>query len=162
MSKKFRLCAGCVVFNKKGLLLLCNRVDSSTDAWQFPQGGIEKEEKPVEAAQRELFEETGITSVNLVHVDEKPLRYEFTDDIKQSFQKRGIFVDGQDIYFALFFFTGSESEINLQIAKPEFKAYTWNTFDFAINNVISFKKDVYSSIANRFTPLIKEYLKNRS
>ena len=53
MSKKFRLCAAAVVFNQEGKILLGNRIETTEDAWQFPQGGIEAQETPAEAAKRE-------------------------------------------------------------------------------------------------------------
>lgn len=158
MTKHFRPCAGAVVFNREGLVFLGNRIDTKEDAWQFPQGGIEQGESPACAARRELLEETNITSVQLIYVDEEPFRYEFTDDIKEKFRQRQIFNDGQDIYFALFFFDGKSEEINVKTDHPEFRDYQWKTFDFAIENIINFKKDVYKAVAKRFLPKIEQYL----
>ena len=162
MTGKFRPCAGAIVFNKKGQVLLCNRNDTKSDAWQFPQGGIEKNEKPQEAAKRELFEETSIVSVVSVCTDEKPQKYEFTDEIKSNFKKRGIFNIGQEISFTLFYFIGNDDEINLQTASPEFKEYKWSDFDFAVKNIVSFKKDVYLAAKEKFVPIIRQYLENLS
>lgn len=55
-----------------------SRIETADDSWQFPQGGIETEETPAEAAYRELYEETGISSVELVYTDVEPTRYEFS------------------------------------------------------------------------------------
>lgn len=162
MFKNFRKCAGAIVFNKEGKVLLCSRNDVSGNHWQFPQGGIEVGEKPQEAAQRELFEETSISSVELIYVEDTALRYEFTEQIKNNFRKKGIISDGQDIYFSLFFFTGQEDEINVCTTTPEFKDFIWETMDFAIENIISFKKEVYTEIAKKFTPLIAQYLSTHS
>lgn len=159
MTKTFRQCAGVVVFNKEGLVFLGNRVDTSVDAWQFPQGGIEQGETPAIAARRELQEETSITSVQLVCIADKPYRYEFSDEIKEKLRKRHIYNDGQDIHFALFYFDGDESEINVKTHLQEFKGYQWNTFDFAVNNVVDFKKDAYTFIADIFVPKIHQYLR---
>ncbi len=162
MTKKFRPCAGAVVFDKEGKVLLGSRIDSENDAWQFPQGGIEKGEKPEQAAQRELFEETNIRSVHFVCIDKKPSRYEFPSSVKVKLRQRGIFNDGQDIYFALFYFFGSLDEININKLFPEFKTYCWCSFDFAVSNVVDFKKDIYKALAERFCPIIEQYLNSLS
>ena len=52
---EYRLNAGIVVFNKQGKVLICRRKGWS-DAWQFPQGGIDEGETAKEAAIRELRE----------------------------------------------------------------------------------------------------------
>ena len=50
-----------IILNKSAKLLWCQRKDHS--GWQFPQGGIDKNESPEETAVRECKEETGC-SVN--------------------------------------------------------------------------------------------------
>ena len=107
MSGQYRKCAGIVVFNEKGQVLLCNR-KGLKGAWQFPQGGIEENETVEEASRRELFEETSIKSVEYVFVEDKALRYEFPNDVKNNFKKKGIASDGQDIYFSLCYFVGND------------------------------------------------------
>ena len=158
MSQHFRACAGAIVFNKQGLVLLGNRIETKDDAWQFPQGGIEQGESPDVAARRELFEETSVTSVRLIYTEKEPTRYEFDEEIKKNFIKKGIHSDGQDIYFSLFYFEGSSEEINVRTAQPEFREYAWKDFDFAVQNIIGFKKDVYAKAKKTFEPIIKQYL----
>ena len=72
-SLPYRPCVGAAVFNREGLVWAGRRIaepDSefagSTKLWQMPQGGIDKGEDPLEAARRELYEETGIRSVSLL------------------------------------------------------------------------------------------------
>lgn len=162
MTGKFRPCAGAIVFNKKGQILLCSRKDTTSDAWQFPQGGIEKNETPKEAAKRELFEETSVSSIISIYTDEKPQKYEFTNEIKDLLIQRGIFNIGQEIYFTLFYFYGDDSEIHVKTKQPEFKDYMWSDFDFAVKNIIPFKRDVYSAAAQKFEPIIRQYLEKLS
>lgn len=162
MQKVFRKCAATVVFNKDGLVLLGSRADFNDDNWQFPQGGIEKNESPEDAAIRELFEETSVKSVNVIDIIKHPVRYEFTESIKKTLRKRKIYNDGQDIYFVLLFFNGDYNEINVNTQNPEFKKTCWESLDFAVNNVVEFKKDAYKQMALTFYPKIKEYIKNIS
>lgn len=162
MTLLYRRCASAIVFNKKGLILLGNRIDTPEDAWQFSQGGIEEGESPEQAAKRELFEEMSITSVKLISADKEANRYEFPESVKQKFKKKGLTTCGQDIYFCLFYFTGDEGEINTKTAYPEFKSYMWSDFDFAVKNIVDFKKDVYLKAANRFKSVVKQYISHLS
>ena len=161
--KKYRLNAGVVVFNSTGKVLLCERIKGEAgNSWQFPQGGIEPGENASEAALRELAEETSVTSVKLVTTLENPLIYDFPPEVKASNAVRGIFNDGQQQYWSLFYFTGFDSEINLQTAEPEFKNWRWADIHEAYKHVISFKKDVYRQVIAAFTPLIENKINARS
>ncbi len=162
MSETYRLCAGAVVFNTQGKVLLCNRIDIPGEHWQFPQGGIEDGESPEAAAQRELFEETGITSVIPVFTDKTPKRYTFPEDVKRRFASKGILTAGQDIYFTLFYFNGTDEEINLKTKLPEFESYIWTDLSFAVTHIVPFKKEVYEKVSSCFFPRIRQYLDNMS
>ncbi len=162
MTEIFRPCAVAVVFNSKGNVLLCNRIDTANEAWQFPQGGIEKDETPQVAAQRELFEETNIVSVKHLYTDALPTRYEFPQFVKDKFKSKGIFTAGQEVYFSLFYFEGLETEICLATAYPEFEQYRWENFDFAVAHIVDFKKEVYTLAKKHLAPLIEQYLESIS
>lgn len=162
MAEAYRKCAGAIVFNAHGKVLLCNRIDISGEHWQFPQGGIEKGETPLIAAQRELFEETSICSVVQVYTETEANRYVFPDEVKKRFESKGIYTLGQDIYFTLFYFNGADSEINLNTEQPEFKEYIWQDLQFAVEHIVPFKKEVYEKVCKRFASRIKQYLENIS
>ena len=58
-ARYFRAGVGAVIFNPRGQVLLLERANVP-GAWQFPQGGLDEGETPVEGARREAEEETGI------------------------------------------------------------------------------------------------------
>lgn len=58
----YRPCVGLMVANDAGQIFVGQRIDTKVEAWQMPQGGIDPGEEPLEAALRELWEETGIVA----------------------------------------------------------------------------------------------------
>ena len=154
MEYPYRKCAAAVLFNDSGRVLVCARNDLQHDAWQLPQGGVEAGETAVDAARRELYEETAVRSVQFVTAMEEGMRYTFPDFILEKRKKRGIYNPGQDLYWSLFRFVGEESEINLDTAEPEFRKYEWVTLDEAVKRAVDFKKDAYKKMAAAFKPFI--------
>ena len=137
--------------------MVCARNDTKGVDWQFPQGGIESGEQIHLAAMRELKEETSVVSVEFIKGLDNPLRYDFPLEIKQKLQKKGIKSDGQEMYWSLLFFYGSDDEINLNTQEPEFKAYEWVEPMEAVNRIVDFKKEVYRKAVAEFEPVIKNY-----
>lgn len=153
MELWYRQNAGIVVCNPKHKVLVCQRIDIA-DCWQFPQGGIEKDESVKEAALRELREETSITKVKHIISLNTPARYTFPPQILSSMQKRGYTNAGQDIFWSLFLFEGNDSEINLQTSEPEFRNFKWVTLQEAYDLCVEFKKPSYAVALKAF----KSYL----
>ncbi len=154
--KTYRLNAGVVLFRADGKVLLCERIENYPKRWQFPQGGIDDGETPLQAAVRELREETSVTSAKFVAALAEPLRYDFPPYVKQRHPERHNV--GQEQYWHLFFFTGKDSEINLQTLEPEFRSYAWVDLEKAPNSVVDFKKNIYIHVVSEFLPIIKKYL----
>lgn len=164
MERKYRLNAGVVLFNQAGKVLVFHRFGyKKADEWQFPQGGIEDDETPIEAARRELGEETGISSVEWVTTLDKPLRYNFPQKTLKEFRKIGRNFIGQEQYWSLFFFTGEDSEIDLNTHPQEIEFDKWQWLDIAeaMEKVWVVKKDVYRKVVQEFAPIIAEWLKNK-
>lgn len=153
----YRKCAGAVVFNREKKVLVCARSDKRSLQWQFPQGGIMKGETVAQAAVRELREETSVKSVNVVATLDTPTAYDFPGSVFRRFQARGIHTRGQEMYWCLMYFFGSESEIDLDTDQPEFKAYEWVDIDEAVRRIVYFKKDVYRQAVQYFKPIMEDY-----
>ena len=151
MQKKYRKNVGIVVC-KKGKVLLCARAKEKDFQWQFPQGGIEDGEDFIEAAKRELFEETGVKNVRLVATISDPIRYDFPDNL-DFFHFRG-----QDQYWVLFEFLGDDNEIRFDVDPNciEFKAFRWDSIDVAPEEIIYFKKNVYKKVVEQFKPFVEQ------
>lgn len=156
--KTYRLNSGIVVFRRDGKVLLCERVENYPRNLQFPQGGIDEGETPLLAALRELREETSVVSVKPVAALPEAIRYDFPPEVKKKNQVRGIFNDGQEQFWHLFWFYGEDSEINLQTAEPEFKSYCWTDIRLTPDLVVDFKHDVYAKVAAAFAPIISSYI----
>lgn len=161
MEKIYRLGAGAVVFNREGKVWVGARANMKEDHWQFAQGGIEPTENPIQAAKRELFEETNICSVKLVSEYPGLLRYDFPADILEKQRLLGRTNVGQEQYWFLFFFDGNDNEIDLS-ARPEeieFKKYKWAEITEAAREVVEFKRPIYKCLADYFQPRIEAFIK---
>lgn len=159
MSELFRKNVGIVVFNNQKKVLMFARADNPEFEWQFPQGGIDKDETVLEAASRELKEETGLTSVKLVAQIDKGLRYRFPEDVRHKLSKNGNIYVGQEQYWVLFYFYGDDAEIDFCTypEEIEFKAFEWATINEAPEKIVVFKKEVYQTVAEIFAPFIENY-----
>lgn len=89
-SSNFRAGVVTVVTNASGQVLAFERSDVP-EAWQLPQGGIDVGERPVEAAWRELGEETGLGPDDVELIGEHPdwLAYEFPAEVRGSGKRFG-------------------------------------------------------------------------
>jgi len=149
MPEKYRKCVGIVVCNNDKKVLLCERNDIPNQ-WQFPQGGIEKNETLLEAAYRELREETSIVSIKKFAVLEGPFRYDFPPLVKAKFKHVG-----QEVSWVFLEFVGSDDEINLDTDYPEFDDWKWADIDEALVNIVDFKSDVYKKAVDFFKSVVK-------
>ena len=145
----FRAGAGAVIVNREGHVLVCERRDRP-GAWQFPQGGIENAEEPIDAVLREIKEETGITRRSLHLLARYPdlLAYELPRRARS--KKTGL---GQVQYWFLFSLKSRDAELRLP-RHSAFTAATWVAFSKAVAGVVVFKQPMYRKLHSEFTPAI--------
>lgn len=139
----FRKCA-VIVLMKGDLAFAGERMDAK-EAWQFPQGGVDKGETYVQAAVRELFEETGILNAKFIKSTRKAYRYRFPTFVQESilYKYGDLRYIGQQQVFCLFHFTGNESEINLQQTEQEFRSWQWMPIAEIVHSIVYFKRKSY-------------------
>ena len=150
----YRPNVGVVLFHPDGRVWYGRRANTpGPHNWQFPQGGVDEGEDYEAAARRELAEETGVTSADLLAKTEEWIAYAFPADYGGSKQARG-FAGQKQKWFA-FRFTGDESEIELERhAEIEFDAWRWGRVDEAPDLIVPFTRKAYQQVVQAFAGLI--------
>ncbi|HHI88684.1 MAG TPA: RNA pyrophosphohydrolase [Hellea balneolensis] len=152
---KYRPSAGVVLFGRDGRVWMGRRRKASGPyVWQFPQGGIDKGEKPRAAALRELEEETGISRELVAPLGRIKdwLYYDFPDGFKGAKAARGW--QGQRQKWYAYQFLGQDSDVNLKAHRQvEFSDWRWDDLARAPLLVVPFKRDVYAQIVRAFSHL---------
>lgn len=141
-SDGFRPNVGIIIFNERGKLLWARRVGQ--DAWQFPQGGVQRHESPEEALYRELNEEVGLDpeDVEVVACTEKWLRYRLPKHLIRQ-NSHPVCIGQKQKWFLLKLLSDHE-KIRFDLGdKPEFDHCRWVNYWYPVNKVISFKRKVY-------------------
>jgi len=158
MSKKsietlpYRPNVGLMVLNREGRVFTARRKDTP-DAWQMPQGGVDKGETPREAAARELKEEIGTNNVEFLAVAREIHRYDLPPDLVGKVW--GGKWRGQEQTWFLVRFLGSDAEIDIATEHPEFDAWRWSDATELLKWIVPFKRPVYEAVLAEFAPLIK-------
>jgi putative (di)nucleoside polyphosphate hydrolase len=149
-SLPYRSAVGCMVFNHQGLVFLGRRINvEAGEAWQMPQGGIDKGEDPRHAVRRELEEETGITKAEIIAEAPEWLNYDLPRDLIGTALK-GRYRGQRQKWFALRF-TGTDLDIDLNAHKhAEFDRYRWVEIDEVTRLIVPFKRQVYQSVVDVF------------
>jgi putative (di)nucleoside polyphosphate hydrolase len=149
----YRRGVGVVLFNAQGKVFVAQRIDNPGPAWQMPQGGIDEDESPLDAAWRELHEETGVKSAKLLAESEGWLRYDLPPELAATLWK-GRYRGQEQKWYALRF-TGPESEIDIAQEHPEFSAWKWVDFREVPRLIVPFKRALYDQVVAAFGHLAK-------
>lgn len=146
----YRPCVGVMLINAGGLIFTGNRKDSTVAAWQMPQGGIDDGEKPREAALRELWEETGVTAdlVDFIGKTHHWVTYDLPPDLLGKVW--GGKYRGQRQKWFLYRYLGSDAQVNIATAHPEFSKWRWIGADEMVASIVPFKRAVYEDVVKSF------------
>lgn len=152
-SQFFRANVGIVVARLDGQVLVFERLDRPGQ-WQLPQGGLDIGEEPLDAALRELREETGIRPDRVQLTAEYPrwLAYELPPDRRRTKTGRG-----QVQKWFLFRFLGDDVDIDLTPLpgeRPEFVAYRWVGWDDLVESVWEVRRPVYRALVEAWADLL--------
>ncbi|MDH3660677.1 MAG: RNA pyrophosphohydrolase [Alphaproteobacteria bacterium] len=150
---RYRPCAGIVLVNRDGLIFIGERRGPAGQSWQMPQGGIDRDEKPLLAAKRELLEETGVDRVEFLAESAHWHCYDVPTE-RQPRHWKGRYVGQCQRWFA-FRFTGDDDDIDLEAHEPEFSLWRWAGPDEVLALAVPFKRDVYRAVIDEFRALLK-------
>jgi putative (di)nucleoside polyphosphate hydrolase len=152
-SNGFRSNVGIILTSQDGELLLGGR--SGQSGWQFPQGGIQVDETPIEAMYRELQEEIGLTEkdVEVMGQTNDWLHYLLPERLIRR-NREPVCIGQKQVWFMLRL-TAAESELRLDTTDmPEFDRWRWVDYWHPVKEVIHFKRQVYVSALVELAPLL--------
>ena len=157
MDKNFRNLplrsgVGIVVLNKENKVFVAKRIDNPKNFWQMPQGGVDEGENLLEAAFRELEEETSIKSVKLIKQLDGTITYELPDRLLGIIWK-GKYKGQKQKWFLMRFF-GDDNEIDINTKNPEFLDWKWIELDLITDIVVDFKLHVYKELKEKIKKII--------
>lgn len=150
----YRPCTGVALINREGLVFAGRRFDTP-DAWQMPQGGLDKGETALEGGLRELREETGVkkSKVETLAVTEDWLCYDLPDHLLGKVW--GGKWRGQKQKWVALRFLGADADIDIAQEPAEFAEWRWMKAEDLLANIVSFKRPVYEEALRRFAPYFK-------
>ena len=143
---------GIILLNSENKVFVGKRVDNPLNFWQMPQGGIDKNEKVLEAAIRELKEETGITTVKLIKELNYWLEYDLPKNLIDKIWK-GKYRGQRQKWFVMQFI-GSKKDININTEHPEFLEWKWIHYSELPKVVVNFKVKVYEKLVGELKNLL--------
>ena len=152
MTKKYRKCVGMMILNSNNEILVGRRIDHPSGFWQMPQGGIDENEDPEEAVWREMLEEIGTNNAKIIKISDQWIKYEIPEKTLKTLPWGEKYIGQQQKWFA-FRFAGQDKEINVGTENPEFSEWKWAKINSIIDNIVPFKRLVYSKIIEEFNEL---------
>jgi putative (di)nucleoside polyphosphate hydrolase len=149
----YRANVGIILTNRSGEVLWARRVGQN--AWQFPQGGILRDETPEQAVFRELNEEIGLApgDVEVIGCTRGWLRYRLPRRLVR-YDRKPVCI-GQKQRWFLLRLVGEESNVRLDTTDtPEFDAWRWVSYWQPLEEIVFFKRKVYERALRELEPLL--------
>ncbi len=159
-SEGFRANVGIIITNRTGQVFWCRRLGQ--DSWQFPQGGVNDEEKVEDAMYRELYEEVGLQpkDVKILGQTKNWLRYRLPKQLIR--QHSTPLCIGQKQKWFLLRLTADESNVNFAThEKPEFDGFQWVSYWYPARRVVAFKREVYRQAMIELLPFLMQQQQSR-
>ncbi|HUW97548.1 MAG TPA: RNA pyrophosphohydrolase [Acidiferrobacter sp.] len=125
------------------------------DGWQFPQGGIQREETAEQALFRELYEEVGLVSeqVEVRGRTQGWLHYDIPRQMRRATGPRRF--KGQKQVWFLLRLKGDDADVRLDLSSsPEFNAWRWVEYWSPLESIVAFKREVYQLALTELAPLL--------
>lgn len=146
----YRPAAGVMLLNAENKVFVAQRLDSTLEAWQMPQGGLDEGEDPEAGALRELEEETGIAPelVQVLARSSGELLYDLPADLQGKLWK-GRYRGQRQTWF-LCRFLGRDDQIDIATPEPEFRAWRWVQPDELPGLIVPFKRRLYENVLAEF------------
>ena len=148
MKKKeelpLRLGVGIVLLNHQNKIFVGKRIDNPAYSWQMPQGGVDKNEDFVQAAKRELEEETSIKTVEIIKELNEWFAYDLPKNLLGKLWKGKY--RGQKQKWFIMKFLGKNEEINIKTKYPEFLDWKWIDPSELPKIAVNFKIDIYKKL----------------
>ena len=142
-----------MLLNQDLKVFVAKRLETTSKAWQMPQGGINEDETPETAALRELKEEIGTDNIIIIARSKRKYAYDIPASLIGHFWN-GQFRGQRQIWY-LMKFLGEDNEINIDTANPEFSQWKWVDIERLTKVVVPFKRDVYKGVVEEFMPIIE-------
>lgn len=146
----YRPCVGLMLLNAENRIFAGQRIDNQAEAWQMPQGGVDKGEAPRQAALRELGEEVGLAPSHVEILAESAdwIPYDLPEALVPKLWG-GRYRGQTQKWFALRLLAGDDA-ITIETEEPEFRAWRWMAQDELMDSIVPFKRDVYRLVLDEF------------
>lgn len=152
-GRGYRRAVGILLLNPENRVFVAKRRDVAGDAWQMPQGGIDKGETPRQAARRELKEEIGTDKAEFLAESKRWLCYDLPPELRAK-AWGGRYRGQRQKWFAMRF-TGTDRDIDLETAHPEFSAWKWVAPSTLPRLIVPFKRRLYRDLLEEFGDLLE-------